>query len=616
MMTPHPWPNRGSLRSAWVLAFLLGAGPLAAATYEVGPGQTLASPGEVPWESLAAGDIVLIHWRATPYTNKWVICRQGTAEAPITVRGVPGPGGELPVIDGHGATTRSSLNYWNQPRGLLKIGGANVPPDTTPRFITIENLDLRSARPPFTFSAADGSTQAYPNNAASLYVEKGERLTIRNCILHDSGNGLFVAYQARDVLVEGCHLFDNGNVGSAYEHNSYTAAQGITFQYNRYGPLRAGCNGNNLKDRSAGLVVRYNWIESGNRQLDLVDGEDSPVIQTNAFYRKTYVYGNVLIEPDGAGNSQIVHYGGDSGDPTIYRKGTLHFFQNTIVSTRSGNTTLFRLSTDDEHCDARNNLIYVTAGGSRLALLDSAGRLNLTHNWLSAGFVSSHSGLTGSITNDGSNLTGAGPGFLDAANQNFRLATNSVCRDAGTGLHPDALSDQAVLREYRRHRTSERRLPYQAPDLGAFEFSPYEAWRFGHFGPDLDNLLISGDWVDPDGDGVPNLFEYAHQLDPRAASRTGLPAPALLGAPGDRHFAIAFTRRVPPSELTYTVQVSPNLLTWNEGSSYSDQGAVLSNSFTADIGASNPTVVQLNAAMAASDREFVRVAAVRDARTP
>ncbi|WP_419641612.1 hypothetical protein, partial [Thiolapillus sp.] len=63
------------------------------------------------------------------------------------------------------------------------------------------------------------------------------------------------------------------------------------------------------------------------------------------------MYGNVLIEPDGAGNSQMVHYGGDSGDSgdsgneSIYRKGTLYFYHNTVVSTRDGNTTLVRLST-------------------------------------------------------------------------------------------------------------------------------------------------------------------------------------------------------------------------------------------------------------------------------
>ena len=68
---------------------------------------------------------MLIHWRAAPYREKWVICRAGTASAPIIVRGVPDPAtGALPVIDGDGAATRSQLNYWNEARGVIKIGGA------------------------------------------------------------------------------------------------------------------------------------------------------------------------------------------------------------------------------------------------------------------------------------------------------------------------------------------------------------------------------------------------------------------------------------------------------------------------------------------------------------
>src|SRR5262245_36035423 len=120
---------------------------LAATTYEVGPGKPLASIGAVPWENLQAGDLVLIYWQSTPYKEKWVLCRQGTSANPITVRGVPGPQGQLPVIDGNGATTRTTLNYWNEVRGLLKIGGANVPADTVPQYIVIENLEFRSARP-------------------------------------------------------------------------------------------------------------------------------------------------------------------------------------------------------------------------------------------------------------------------------------------------------------------------------------------------------------------------------------------------------------------------------------------------------------------------------------
>jgi len=64
---------------------LLSSAPFASATtYEVGTGKPHATPSAVPWESLQPGDLVLIYWRSAPYKDKWVICRQGTAAAPIT----------------------------------------------------------------------------------------------------------------------------------------------------------------------------------------------------------------------------------------------------------------------------------------------------------------------------------------------------------------------------------------------------------------------------------------------------------------------------------------------------------------------------------------------------
>ena len=193
------WPTQSLL-----LILILGAKPVLAADYNVGPGQPLAAIAEVPWETLAPGDHVMIHWRVEPYREKWVICRRGTVDQPIVISGVPGPSGELPVISGENAVTPAGLNFWNENRGVIKIGGANTPPDDLPGHIVIENLEIRSGRPPFSFSNASGNTESYANNAASIYVEKAEHLVIRNCILRDSGNGLFIgAFEGQEQIRPG-----------------------------------------------------------------------------------------------------------------------------------------------------------------------------------------------------------------------------------------------------------------------------------------------------------------------------------------------------------------------------------------------------------------------------
>ncbi len=452
-----------------LLALTLAA-PSLAIDYHVGPGQALESIGDAPWATLQPGDQVLVHWRTEPYREKWVINRRGTPQAWITLRGLPGPQGQRPIIDGANAETATGLNFWNEERGVIKVGGSNTPPDDLPAYILIEGLEIRSGRPPFTFTNDGGGTSTYVQNAASIYIEKAEHLIIRDCVLHDSGNGIFSGDfdgQTQDLLIEGNHLFGNGNIGSVFHHNAYTAAIGIVYQFNRFGALRDGADGNNLKDRSAGLVVRYNWIEDGNRQLDLVDG--TTAVATHPAYDETFVYGNVLIESDGQGNSQIVHYGGDGGDTGLYRKGMLHAYHNTVVSTRSGNTTLLRLSTQDESADVRNNVLYTTASGNRLAMLDATGDLTLRHNWTKPGWRDSHSGLTGTIHDDGSGVEGSDPGFVDEASQNFRPDTGAPLIDAGTTLHAAAL-DHPVLHQYVRHLLGEERPNDATLDIGAYEF--------------------------------------------------------------------------------------------------------------------------------------------------
>lgn len=434
-----------------------------AAIYEVGPGKPLAEVEEVPWESLNPGDTVRIHWRATPYLSKWVICRQGEKDKPITVQGVPDAKGQLPVIDGRQAKTRKALNFWSEGRAVIKIGGANKPADTMPQYIVVENLEVRSARTPYEFNGRNGVGK-YEKNAASIFIEKGEHIIIRNCTMRDSGNGFFTSYQAKEILIEKCYIYDNGIEGSIYEHNSYTAAQGITFQFNRYGPLRAGCPGNNLKDRSAGLVVRNNWIEGGNRQLDLVDASDNEALRNDPRYRETWVYGNVLLEREGDGNSQIVHYGGDSGKTAWYRQGTLFFYNNTVVSTRKSPTMLFRLSSGEEQVECKNNLVYVAGAGSDLAILDGRGRVKLENCWFKAGWQTARGLLKGDVTGGETCLTLKDPGWVDLGKLNLHLRGSSPLLRAGKTW---GTSTQSMEAQYVPHQQAKALKASDATFIGA-----------------------------------------------------------------------------------------------------------------------------------------------------
>jgi hypothetical protein len=469
IITAPSWSS--ALRWLVAVLVLIGAPTSKAAEHHVGPGQALTEIDQVPWESLEPGDTVSIHWRPQPYRSKWVICRAGTAEKPITVRGVANEKGAPPVIDGNGATTVPRLDYWHEQRSVIKIGGANVPADIFPAHIVIEGLEVRGARPPFTYKGRAGEGK-YVEFAAGIFVEKGGHITIRDCVLTDNANGLLVASQSKEVTVERCWIHGNGVEGSVYAHNAYTSAAGMNFQFNRFGPLRDGCPGNNLKDRSAGLVVRCNWIEGGSRQLDLVDAEDRESLRQDARYHEAIVFGNILIERDGDGSDQVVHFGGDSGKEQWYRRGPMRFHHNTVVSMRRGGTSLLRLPTADQRVDARNNIVFTPSGG-RLEVASPSGVVELGVNWLPRGWGKGG----GTVFNRGVVMSGTSPGFVRFAGKDFQLAPGSVCIGAGETLGADQLPPGLREAQYHPHRSSTSRDDLGEDGrwtLGAFEFKAPE----------------------------------------------------------------------------------------------------------------------------------------------
>jgi Fungalysin metallopeptidase (M36)/Viral BACON domain/Fungalysin/Thermolysin Propeptide Motif len=70
---------------------------------------------------------------------------------------------------------------------------------------------------------------------------------------------------------------------------------------------------------------------------------------------------------------------------------------------------------------------------------------------------------------------------------------------------------------------------------------------------------------DPDADGIPNFLEYALNLNPHAASTTGLPYSVKMINPVDGQDYLEFTyrRRIGAPGITYTIETSADCVTWS-----------------------------------------------------
>ena len=116
------------------------------------------------------------------------------------------------------------------------------------------------------------------------------------------------------------------------------------------------------------------------------------------------------------------------------------------------------------------------------------------------------------------------------------------------------------------------------PDEGTYTFavsglglSPIESWRLTHFSS-IANSGAGADLADPDGDGLVNLAEYGFALDPKAPS-TGVGATVRVNNGG--YLEIQFTRNTERTDLSYTVQVSSDLVTWTPIAISSGGGATV-----------------------------------------
>ena len=496
--------------------------------YDVGPGKANTSLSQLPWSSLKGCDTVRIYPKAgNAAYHEMMLISAGTNLTPTTptkfmrVLGMPDPvTGDRPIIDGVNATQLEtptgqaprSLRYISNIIGdpnrvLYKLGLVMVSGQSgrdynygPPGYISIENLDIRNGS--YGTSFIDGLTNAPDTYAAftsCIFVEVGAHLVLKNNILHDCGNGLFINSKnatlvelSQDVLVQGNTLYNNSNATGTggsngfSEHNSYTEGRDIIFQYNYFGDVKPGAHGDCLKDRSSGLIVRYNrFLSSCGIQLNLLDATGGgPLIHGDAGYATTHVYGNVF---DITGSSQVnlASYGGDSGITAIYRQGHLYFYNNTLVV--KGDATngayasvfLFNLSLQNAVAEVSNNVFQTTpatanAAGMVQAMSNGHGTVNLSGNWVSpnAGQFWLGHAVPGAIVNGWSSNIGAGnqPMFVNEPLHNLRLATGSPLINAGVPLDPEISASGNLPVSEVGFDPNALRVNDGAIDIGAYEY--------------------------------------------------------------------------------------------------------------------------------------------------
>lgn len=459
--------------------------------YPVGPGQKYPSIGAVPMEKLGPGDTLRIFYRAAPYAEKIMIgALGGTAARPIRVCGVRGPNGELPILEGKDATTRKELSGFfpydgHQVRGLVIVGHPHSAASyaATPSNVIIEGLEIRGASPPNGFTDASGKSLSYSSPAAGVFVERVNGLTIRGCSIHDNNNGVFAgtgggAEGSRDVTLTGNHIWNNGGVSDPSEHNSYIEVNGSTYEYNWYGPTRKG-NGAGIKDRGVVTAIRYNYFDdAGAHILDLVDAQEAKATSVPlADFHTTRVYGNVIVRAAASGS--LIHYGGDSGNFQDYRKGTLRFYNNTVVVKNDTykdwtRTAIFELSTMEETLWARNNVFFSTSAPTPMRPIGMMGArdqvtngvASFGHDWVRDGMTASDLTPGAStvvhavVTGLDSDAHGAEPGFVNMAGSDYTIAAAAL--GAPGSLAPEVPAAFWPTMQYVVHQSGKAR-----PGLGA-----------------------------------------------------------------------------------------------------------------------------------------------------
>lgn len=351
-------------------------------TYNIGEaGSPYQELSDILWNNLQPGDVVNVHWRAEPYTERLLLNAQGTEAQPITINGIPGPNGEMPVLDANNATTPDqfsnfNLEYRQELGGSIYIGPpGNYPsPDEIPQHITVNGFEITGAGQGNSFTDAAGISHSYEGQAG-VYIKGGDDITIENNYIHHNGTGIFSnsnhEYEiTEDLVIQGNTFDQNGVSGSYLRHHVYTEGVNTTVDNNVFLAKVDGDQGSLLKMRDVGVTVSNNEFGSSpGHIIDLSDVQSDAMVAagygtSDAFHNDNHIFGNTIDAETGN-----IYVGGDSlGKENVnsetYRK-SVDFHDNTITFAADRDDLwrlgILRAPSDDQTFNIANNSFSATS---------------------------------------------------------------------------------------------------------------------------------------------------------------------------------------------------------------------------------------------------------------
>ena len=423
------------------LGIAMLGGTAGATTYPVGASRTYHSPCDlvkpVGGVVLQPGDIIEVD--PGTYTDACQLTASGTEQAPIIMRGVPGP---RPVFDATGLDLSGSGSV---PRAIFQW--------TNGSYWQVSHLELTKA--------ANAS-----NNGSGFRLTAGAHdVTFDDMSIHDNQDGA-QSDGVSVITISNSDIYANG-ANDGQSHNLYLQGEVVRLVGNH---IHDSHGGQNIKLRTRYIEIIGNYVENaGNYEVDLIQSANTAMPNANAV-----LIGNVFVRATSSdNNSQTILFGTDNAnDPVGSRNGALYAIGNTFILRNASNQLFHVLTTTPApaptHVYLYDNIVYATVAGTKLTSdATTAGYVTGSNNFIMDGIGGLPAGLTATVG-------GTNPGF--AGSDDYHLASGSPAIDVGLAQPQNTKGtgtklDGAPPRQPTPPIGSEPRYVVGAGvDLGAFEF--------------------------------------------------------------------------------------------------------------------------------------------------